>query len=91
MTFSFAFSNRTIILVGFVRIFDIGIFGFVSFLGFGFIFTLLFFVDKLAFSSYLYGGVFLTNSWTALVSVRSYFYTRITLPPPGEPGVLFLV
>lgn len=79
--FLLSYSNRFILLVGFVvRIFDIGIF----FLGFGFIFTLLFFVDKLAFSSYLYGGVFLTNSWTALVSVRSYFYTRITLPLPME-------
>lgn len=57
MTFSFRLlSNQSILLVGFlVRIFDIGIFGFVSFLGFGFISTLLFFCRQV--------GVFFIFVW----------------------------
>lgn len=57
----------------FVRIFGIFRLHFSSFLGFGFIFTPPIFLLTGWRSSHLYDGVFLASSWTALVSVRSYF------------------
>lgn len=91
--FPFAFSLESILLVRVLSGFSISAFfrfRLSSFLGFGFILTSYFLSTSWRFL-HLYDGVFLTSSWTVLVSVRSYFYSRITLPPYLENWREFLV